>query len=95
MPNFRKKPVEIEAFPVEDAIDCAAHDWRALPPWLRDAYEGVRHVNDTRSCTYTPLKGVISYQENADDWRAIAGAYSRAVSALLRFRDGDEGVRNP
>lgn len=64
-------------------------------PKVEFTYDGVRHANDTRSCTYTPLKGVISYQENADDWRAIAGAYSRAVSALLRFRDGDEGVRNP
>jgi hypothetical protein len=64
-------------------------------PTVEFVYDGVRHVNDTRSCTYTALKGVVSYQENADDWRALSGAYSRAVLALLRFRDGDQGARNP
>ena len=63
-------------------------------PVVRFEYDGVEHVNDTRSCTYTPLKGVISYQENSDDWRALSGAYSRATTALLRFRNGDQGVRN-
>ena len=63
-------------------------------PKVRFEYDGVEHVNDTRSCTYTPLKGVISYQENADDWRAITNAYGRAVKALLCYRNGDEGVRN-
>lgn len=64
-------------------------------PLVEFIYDGVKHVNDTRSCTYTPLKGVISYQENADDWRAISSAYSRATTALLRYRDGDQGARNP
>lgn len=63
-------------------------------PTVRFEYDGVEHVNDTRSCTYTALKGVISYQENADDWRAIGYAYSRALRALLAYRNGDEGVRN-
>lgn len=45
-------------------------------------YDGVEHVNDTRSCAYTPLKGVISWQENADDWRALQNAYQRALRAL-------------
>lgn len=64
-------------------------------PQVEFIYDGVKHVNDTRSCTYTPLKGVISYQENADDWRAISSAYNRAEKALLRYRDGDQGARNP
>jgi hypothetical protein len=63
-------------------------------PRVEFVYDGVKHVNDTRSCTYTPLKGVISYQENADDWRALSGGYSRAVTALLRHRNGDQGARN-
>lgn len=45
-------------------------------------YDGVEHVNDVRSCTYTALKGVVSYQENADDWRAIQNAYGRALHLL-------------
>lgn len=40
MPKFRKKPVEIDAFPVDEALRCAERDWYALPQWLIDAYEG-------------------------------------------------------
>lgn len=37
--KFRKKPVEIEAITVKDAINCFAAHWDALPKWLSDAYE--------------------------------------------------------
>lgn len=39
MTRYRKKPVVIEAFPVGEALRCAAHDWDGLPDWLADAYE--------------------------------------------------------
>jgi hypothetical protein len=45
-------------------------------------YDHVYHTNDLRSCSYTPLKGVVANQENADDWRAIANAYKRALDAI-------------
>jgi hypothetical protein len=45
-------------------------------------YDGVRHTNDLRSCSYTPLKGVVANQENADDWRSLAVAYTSALAAL-------------
>ena len=45
-------------------------------------YDGVDHANDLRSCMYTPLKGLIAWQENADDWRALQNAYGRALAAL-------------
>lgn len=45
-------------------------------------YDGVVHENDLRTCNYTPLKGVIAFQENADDWRALRNAYGRALAAL-------------
>lgn len=57
-------------------------------PMVEYVYDGHKHANDTRSCHFTPLKGLIAYQENADDWRAIGGAYSRAVIALGRFEGG-------
>ena len=63
-------------------------------PTVRFEYDGSEHINDARSCTYTALKGVISYQENADDWVAISSAYRRAETALLRLRNGDRGARN-
>ena len=37
--KFRKKPVEIEAVEVNDALHAAQHDWQALPAWLGEAYE--------------------------------------------------------
>lgn len=50
-----------------------------VAPPIRFEYDGVEHINDTRSCSYTPLKGLIAWQENAGDWRALGGAYSRAA----------------
>jgi hypothetical protein len=48
-------------------------------PEVAFSYDGVEHFNDLRSCHYTPLKGLIAYQENANDWRMLAGAYSTAL----------------
>lgn len=53
-----------------------------MPEGIEFTYDGVHHPNDLRQCTYTPLKGVIAFQENADDWRAILNAYTRALRAL-------------
>jgi hypothetical protein len=55
-------------------------------PEVRFEYDGVEHVNDARSCHYTPLKGLIAYQENADDWAALRSAYWRAGTALTARR---------
>ena len=57
-------------------------------PEVRFEYDGVEHVNDTRSCHYTPLKGLIAYQENAEDWQAMQSAYWRAFEALKVNRGG-------
>lgn len=48
-------------------------------PEITFVYDGVVHPNDSRSCHYTPLKGLIVMQENADDWRALSRAYGRAA----------------
>lgn len=42
--RFRKKPVEIEAVRVDDALNAAACDWDALPDWLAAAYEAGKVV---------------------------------------------------
>jgi len=39
VPEFRKKPVVIEAWPVRELNRCAQHDWYALPQCIRDDYE--------------------------------------------------------
>lgn len=51
-------------------------------PEVAFTYDGVEHVNDLRSCHYTPLKGLTANQENADDWEALKAAYWRALNAL-------------
>ena len=37
--TFRKKPVEIQAVRVKDALTAATTTWSDLPRWLVDAYE--------------------------------------------------------
>lgn len=41
-----------------------------------------RHPNDLRSCHYSPTKGVIAWQENEQDWRLLAAAYTDGLAAL-------------
>lgn len=52
------------------------------PESVEFTYDGVTHANDLRSCHYTPLKGLIAYQENRDDWEGIRAGYWRALAAL-------------
>lgn len=56
-------------------------------PPVTFVYDGVEHDNDARSCHYTPLKGLLAYQENLDDWDAIRAAYWRAGHALKAKRE--------
>ncbi len=37
--RYRKKPVEIEAWDVDDLLHLAAHVWRGLPTQITDAYD--------------------------------------------------------
>jgi len=55
-------------------------------------YDGVKHRNDLRQCSYTALKGVIAFQENADDWRGMRNAYGRALAALKRYESENDHV---
>lgn len=45
-------------------------------------YDGTQHANDLRSCSYTPLKGVVAWQENLDDWLLLRDAYGAAIEAV-------------
>lgn len=50
-------------------------------PNVEFVYDGADHANDLRSCHYTPLKGLIANQENADDWAMLSRAYAMALKA--------------
>lgn len=56
-------------------------------PQVAFTYDGVEHVNDTRSCSYTPLKGITANQENVDDWRMLSRAYARAAHLIEERRE--------
>jgi hypothetical protein len=72
--------------PLGDADPGEAFVCFGAAPEVRYEYDGVVHVNDTRSCHFTPLKGLIAYQENADDWHAMQHGYRRALDKLGALR---------
>jgi hypothetical protein len=36
---------------------------------IKFTYDDVDHRNDLNRCHYTPLKGILRFQENVEDWR--------------------------
>jgi hypothetical protein len=56
--RYRKKPVEIDAWPVASLLDYMEHDWLALPHPVADAYEAGVLVTPTRDgLTIKTLEG--------------------------------------
>lgn len=49
-------------------------------------YDGSEHRNDLNHCDYTPLKGVIRWQENVDDWRLAIRFFRNALRKLKAVR---------
>lgn len=77
--RFRKKPVEIEAVKVADVLHDAQHDWKALPWWIRDAYDGKNNAG-VRGIVFSPTSVSINTLEGlmeggVDDWiiRGVKG----------------------
>lgn len=65
-----------------DSFSC----WGRLGAEVAFSYDGVDHRNDLRSCHYTPLKGLVMWQENADDWMLLRDAYGAALATLTDTR---------
>lgn len=57
-----------------------------MPHSIGFVYDDVAHQNDLRTCAYTPLKGVITWQENEGDWEGLAGFYMRALQKARDVR---------
>lgn len=55
--KYRKKPVVIDAIPVAEVCKLASTDWKALPKWVRDAYEEGGIVITGREVSITTLEG--------------------------------------
>lgn len=73
MAHFRKKPVVIEAVRAAVVIANATNDWKAMPSWIRDAYEAGDIVFAPRSVSIRTLEGMMT--ANPEDWiiRGVAG----------------------
>lgn len=70
--------------------------WGRMPEPVVFVYDGVEHPNDLNSCHYTPLKGLIRWQENEADWNVLASYYRMAGDlareARLEPDPGEAGV---
>lgn len=53
-------------------------------------YDGVEHTNDLNDCHYSPLKGVIRWEENAADIGGMASTYTLAVARLSEQEQPDD-----
>jgi hypothetical protein len=53
-------------------------------------YDGIEHTNNLNDCHYSPLKGVIRWEENADDIGTLASTYAIAAKKLAAARPADE-----
>lgn len=70
MAKFRKKPVEIEAVRVKDALAAAKGDWQALPDWLVEAYAKGDVIFVDNFISVKTLEGWYDY---GDDYWLIRG----------------------
>jgi len=59
MAKFRKKPVEVEAWPVDHLIADAKHSWHKLPKQILDAYESGNLVFLPDSISINTLEGTV------------------------------------
>ena len=53
-----------------------------MPELVEFVYDGEYHHNDLTSCHFTPLKGLIRFQENATDWALAAFSFANALWLL-------------
>lgn len=54
-----------------------------MPAPVSFTYAGNEHTNDLNRCVFTPLKGLIRFQENAADWALDVYAIETALGILL------------
>lgn len=64
-----------------------------MPEGIKFTYDGEVHPNDLNRCVYTPLKGIIRFQENATDWRSERTVLAVALRKLGEFL-GEGGPPN-
>ncbi|GIH70329.1 hypothetical protein [Sphaerimonospora thailandensis] len=73
MARFRKRPVEIDAVRVADALKAASSAWSELPPWLAEAYENCTVIFLNDAVLIKTLEGEMRAEKG--DWiiRGVQG----------------------
>jgi hypothetical protein len=66
MAKFRKKPIIVEAILCSEAIHAFLYEWKALPKWLKVAYNKGGIVAMDRGIYLPTLEGIML--ANPDDW---------------------------
>ena len=64
--------------------------WGRMAEPVTFVYDGVDHTNDLNCCHYTPLKGLIRWQENEADWECLCTYYGLALSLARESRPGGD-----
>ena len=64
--RFRKKPVEIEAWPVNALLVQARHDFSKLPPQITKGYEGGNVIFNADTIEINTLEGTMT--ADLRDW---------------------------
>jgi hypothetical protein len=67
--------------------------WGRMAEPVTFVYDGVDHTNDCNACHYTPLKGLIRWQENPADWDALSTYYALAKRKAEEFADAADSAR--
>ncbi len=57
--------------------------WGRLAEPLDWTFGGVEHHEDLSNCQFSPLKGVVRWLDNAEDWSALRRAFQAATNAAL------------
>lgn len=57
--------------------------------FIEFSYNRVLHQNYLSTCMYTPLKGLIRFQENKADWQLLKTSYERALEKLKEIEDSE------
>lgn len=73
MARYRKKPVEIDAVRVTDALKAAKHAWAELPHWITQAYDNGTLLFLDTAVSINTLEGQM--RGDRDDWivRCVQG----------------------
>lgn len=65
--------------------------WGLMERPVAFTYDGVEHTNNCNACHYTPLKGLIRWQENPTDWETLSSYYALAAKKARAALDAPEG----